>query len=626
MKKSKILSLLTLPLVLVGTGTFVSYQLSKSGSKDSKIYKIAREASEEVSNGLKIKDFSGGTGYAGAVVTDSQGNDSLYTWGNNAYNKLGIGSSVDYTYIPKKVNIPSGYKIKDLEVGNFHSGAIATDGYGIDHLYMWGRNTSGQVGVGSTSNQEDITEIHFSESQLKDISIAEHSSAIVATNTLGNDILYTWGSNNQGLLGIGTTTVGYKMSPYRNNRLDSNLQINELEFGGYHAGITTTDLLGNEGLYMWGYNVSGQLAYSTSYTKVYSPLLVDDFSSSDKFSNLELGRLHSSVVVENLFGEKSIYTWGESGYGQLGNGGTSDKSIPVKIASFTTNSNVKISAKYEHNSAIVTDKNDVDHLYMWGLNDRNQINSSLNDTILSPTKIVLPEEGKITSYLGSKTSYAVVDDKFGQQHLYVWGNNDDGELGIGLSNPTISSPQENNVLINNPYATSTSVVELVSDEEFIFQISSPVNKESKADDVEVYNTKGVKVGTTTYLEDEKLKSSEYRFDSVIEDFDEAANENLYWSLDGGETLNLISKKTYEFKSSTGNNNVVIYSSIGIGFVILLILIIVFVVLFLSKDNEKEDNSNDYMGSNEKNSRKENKTKKQREKDMIDQRNSVLDAL
>ena len=42
--------------------------------------------------------------------------------------------------------------VKEVSLGSYHSSAIVNDG--TDHLYMWGYNSNGQLGIGDTTDRD----------------------------------------------------------------------------------------------------------------------------------------------------------------------------------------------------------------------------------------------------------------------------------------------------------------------------------------------------------------------------------------------------------------------------------------------------------------------------------------
>lgn len=80
---------------------------------------------------------------------------SLYSLGNNKFGQLGIGTG-EKQISPKLVPLP---EVVSVNAGAYHAIARARDG----KLFSWGRNGSGQLGLGYTSNfiasPEEIKEI-----------------------------------------------------------------------------------------------------------------------------------------------------------------------------------------------------------------------------------------------------------------------------------------------------------------------------------------------------------------------------------------------------------------------------------------------------------------------------------
>ena len=166
-------------------------------------------------------------------------NGSLYMWGLNSLGQIGDGTTEDrYKHKPTKILD----HVIAVSLGGDHSGAITQDG----SLYMWGRNDYGEIGDGTTEDRYKPTKIldHVIAVSLG----GGHSGAITQDGSL-----YMWGSNYDGEIGDGTTEDRYKPTKILDHVIDVSL-------GGYHSGAITQD----GSLYMWGYNSDGQIGDGTT--------------------------------------------------------------------------------------------------------------------------------------------------------------------------------------------------------------------------------------------------------------------------------------------------------------------------------------------------------------------------
>ncbi len=118
-----------------------------------------------------------------AIKTDG----SLWVWGINTYGQVGNGSTKT-TFLPVKV-LDS---VKYVQSEGNTSYAIKKDGT----LWGWGLNDQGQLGIGSTANSSTPVKILDS---VKDINSS--TSTAYALKTDGT--LYAWGSNQTGQIANG---------------------------------------------------------------------------------------------------------------------------------------------------------------------------------------------------------------------------------------------------------------------------------------------------------------------------------------------------------------------------------------------------------------------------------------
>ena len=103
------------------------------------------------SSPLKEKNIVDVYNYGSTIIAkDSSG--KLYTWGRNYYGKLGNGTTYDSS-MPICISKVEGSPLKEKNIVKIYTGddtIIAKDSDG--KLYSWGNNDYGQLGDGTTTN------------------------------------------------------------------------------------------------------------------------------------------------------------------------------------------------------------------------------------------------------------------------------------------------------------------------------------------------------------------------------------------------------------------------------------------------------------------------------------------
>jgi alpha-tubulin suppressor-like RCC1 family protein len=139
-----------------------------------------------------------------------------YCWGSNAFGQLGkaiAGAARDS--LPQAVAMPAGVTaFSKLYAGEYHTCGIELTAPGTGgRAYCWGRNSSGQLGDGTTTTPAGGTFIQVSPGKTwRSLALGELHSCGVATPTgaesgtqAGAGVIYCWGDNEYGQLGIGTS-------------------------------------------------------------------------------------------------------------------------------------------------------------------------------------------------------------------------------------------------------------------------------------------------------------------------------------------------------------------------------------------------------------------------------------
>ena len=280
--------------------------------------------------------------------------------------------------------INAQYEFAAVSLGTDHSAAITRDG----KLYTWGANDYGQLGDGTTTQRNIPTYIM---DNVASINMGDYHSAAITKDGK----LYTWGRNDEGQVGDGT-----RYNRYSPRHVMSNVA--SVELGFEHSAAITKD--GN--LYVWGYNINGQLGDGTTTRSTKPKFLMSNVAS------VSLGLYHSAAIKK----DGKLYIWGLNSSGQLGDGTTTKRTTPKYIMS-----NVASISMGDYHSAAVTKDG---KLYTWGDNYLGQLGDGTTTQRNSPTHIM----SSIASVsLGGYFASAVT--KNGE--LYLWGSNTAGKIGNG---------------------------------------------------------------------------------------------------------------------------------------------------------------------------------------------------
>ena len=305
-------------------------------------------------------------------------------------------------------------------------------------VFTSGQNNFGQLGIGTIDSSEARSTI------LHNIT-AQFDGKVISVSAVGNFTLaltddgkvYSWGYNGQGELGDGTTDNSGKVIEITNNfNLPAGRKVTKI-YAGWEQAFAIAD---DGTLYSWGNAGDGRLGRDTTTTPNTLPGVVDDVFDGNI---IDLATDSHTLVLTDT---NKVYTWGLNGNGQLGIGNTNTVSGPQDITgSFNGDTIVQVEASSNGSFARTSDG----RLYAWGQNEHGNLGFgetiSYRDPLFGDGYYYMfeydePIEPKLvesvssirTLAAGFLKTIAIMDDGT----VYVWGNNQDGQLGIRNDNGT----------------------------------------------------------------------------------------------------------------------------------------------------------------------------------------------
>lgn len=320
-----------------------------------------------------------------------------YAWGLNANGQLGVGDVLPRS---SPVAVAGGLKFSRLEV-NSSSFGIQYSGV----AYAWGLNANGELGVGDVLPRSSPVAV------LGGLVFAAifHNSGLRSFGvTRDTGLLYAWGSNANGSLGVGD--VSARSSPVA---VLGGLKFRKVAVSGNATvGITESGIA-----YAWGLNTNGQLGVGdvtprSSPVAVLGGLVFNDVVAIPGTLGAFIGITEDGV----------LYSWGGNADGQLGVGDVTPRSSPVAVLgglNFESIARLNLSA-----ASVIAIKKGTGLAYAWGANTHGQL--GLSDILPRSSPVAIVGGLKFSTIsMRNGWTYGAASDGV----TYAWGSNANGQLG-----------------------------------------------------------------------------------------------------------------------------------------------------------------------------------------------------
>jgi alpha-tubulin suppressor-like RCC1 family protein len=180
----------------------------------------------------------------------------------------------------------------------------------------WGANNAGQLGDGTRTNRLTAVPVSELSSGVQQVASGGFNDGHTCA-LLSGGAVKCWGDNTFGQLGDGTETDRTK--PIAVSGVSSGVQA--IALGDSH----TCALLSSGGVKCWGYNGSGELGDGTRDQRD-TPTEVAGLSSG--VQAITAGSDHTCALTSG----GAVKCWGSNGFGQLGDGTTTDRSVPTAVS------------------------------------------------------------------------------------------------------------------------------------------------------------------------------------------------------------------------------------------------------------------------------------------------------
>jgi len=281
----------------------------------------------------------------------------------------------------------------------------------------WGRNTSGQLGDGTTSDSRSPI-LSLIPGGVQAVSAgAGHSLALDPDGTV-----WAWGNNGFGELGNGTFT---------DSRVP--VKVKDPTGQGFLTGIVaiaagfehSLALDKNGKVYGWGSNDAGQLGTDPETMDRYKLPREIIFSPGVGFIRAIAAGQQFSLALGHCPGDDGcVFSWGINDFGQLGRGDSS-KHVGPDVVTRGPDAilwNIRsIAAGWNHALALDRDGN----VWAWGKNEFGQLGVSGPN----PSLIAIQSGPGDVSAVSAGLGYSLAIDN--HYNVWAWGGNWEGQLGDG---------------------------------------------------------------------------------------------------------------------------------------------------------------------------------------------------
>ena len=339
-----------------------------------------------------VTNINAGRAHSLAIKTTGK----VEAWGSNSWGKLGTGAGgAAYTSISTLMSNTIA-----LAAGYDNSLAVKSDGT----VWAWGANSAGQLGIGTSDNNTHITPVQVLGpggvgylTGATAVAVSYFSSAASYSNATSfalksDGTVWVWGYGysttpvqlSQGVLSdivaISAKTSGLTLALKSDGTVWTwgtyPVQVQDSSGTGYLNDVIAISASGNHSLalksdgtvWAWGTNTYGQLGDGTTTARTL-PVQVSGLSSVKAISAGFVSYFHSLALKS----DGTVWAWGQNNYGQLGNG-TTDSSAHSTPAQVPGLSGISVIAAGDANSFALEQSGNV--VWAWGFNNNGEANYS----------------------------------------------------------------------------------------------------------------------------------------------------------------------------------------------------------------------------------------------------------
>lgn len=242
-----------------------------------------------------VQAVSAGAQHTLALKADG----SVWAWGNAVDGRIGTGSTSGYQATPIQVTALSG--VIAIAAGRHHSLAAKSDGT----VWAWGRNDTGQLGDGTTTNRATPVQVVGLEG-IAQLAAGDGYSLALQTSSAAGGLVWSWGKNNVGQLGDGS--VLQRTTPVLVTGIGAATKVT--------AGVASALALLSDGtVFGWGTSVDAQLGLG-ELAQVPTPRRIAPLA---RVWSIAQGASHGLAFDRGGAG----WSWGANAYAQGGIGSES---------------------------------------------------------------------------------------------------------------------------------------------------------------------------------------------------------------------------------------------------------------------------------------------------------------